>query len=975
MSNKFIKILSIFIILSVLCTLFACNDSDIIESITQGDSDIVTELEEPTQGDSFEESVENSESDESEGSSAEDSTSSETLESDTTESDASESDVNTNVETESANETTDETSSEDSESVSANTTETESIFESESITVTETEPVVESESEPESESDIVTGGNGTTELETTDETEPEIVGTGELVLSIFADFHYEQDVYRSTIADFNAILDRAHANGANVVLQMGDLCNDFVGSPEFLNAYLNNKYNMPVYGVYGNHDLQTAGNSMDIVTPQLTNREVKWGTEDGKIGDGYIGYYYTDVNGFRIIAVDSNYYYDTNASEWKHNPDGSYRIPSGGSCEAALGPVQLAWLEKVVLDAAEKDLPCIVMAHHTFNGTWSGKSYDWQAVQEIYRKANNINPGTVILSMNGHNHTNRQAVVEGVVYLDVNIVYNGIVLEDINQPNERYTTETFKFIRYDEDGNPVGEETDRLISELAMAPYVYFFEDPLSAIITVTDDGKVKVEGMNTEWLNGIVPENTFSYKVPEISSFEYDPTSSDVKNGVEVLYPAHSIGNNCEYVKTIGGFEVMNENGVEFVRIYGGNSQFSYNKLDIYSNDGTAVSGQYLIFKYRIPSDKALNQSTLYMYAGTVNKTATGEQENIAIKVSEDGEWHIAVVDLASLVGNASGSLFNPADDGKYYAKYIQMRPVTEYNAGYKPGTLEDYMDIAYFAICDDLAELKTIIDPDADPIYDKYTSKTDYTQLKSADNSCAVCGVVEVTEGEKYIYKCISCNTVYSEKSVPADINKYYSASAVNTEVKTWWKVSYKGLYIDEDTGVAYTAYKGADTTGQMIYTRYPYEAGGKYMGPDKSYSVGKSNYLALKLRVSNPQQSLNVYIGSLAANTVNTEDATGNSGVASIVIPLKEFEAETWVTYVIDLNEVVEGSWKADDDGNYTVQTLYLHLEGFASTTELDVAYIAFCEGDEELNALVENDVSRKAFISSASGSFEK
>lgn len=852
----------------------------------------------------------------------------------------------------------------------AETTENSAV---ENSTQTHEDTTEEKTEETTSEITTVTTEQTTETVEQT--TEELTTGSGELVISVFADFHYEQDVYRSTLADFNAILDKAQANGADIVLQMGDLCNDFAGSPEFLNAYLNNKYNMPVYGVYGNHDLQTAGNSMDIVTPQLTNRKVKWGTEDGNIGDGYIGYYYTDVNGFRIIAVDSNYYYDSSSSEWKHNPDGSYMIPSGGSCEAALGPVQLAWLEKVVLDAAEKDLPCIVMAHHTFNGTWSGRSYDWQAVQEIYRKANNINPGTVILSMNGHNHTNRQAVVEGVVYLDVNIVYNGIVLEDINQPNERYTTETFKFIRYDEDGNPVSEETDRLISELAMAPYVYFYKDPLSTIITVTDDGKVKVEGMESEWLNGIVPENTFSYKVPEISSFEYDPTSSDVKNGVEVLYPAYSIGNNCEYVKTIGGFEVMNENGVEFVRIYGGNSQFSYNKLDIYSNDGTAVSGQYLIFKYRIPSDKALNQSTLYMYAGTVNNTATGEQENIAIKVSEDGEWHIAVVDLASLVGNASGSLFNPADDGKYYAKYIQMRPVTEYNAGYKPGTLEDYMDIAYFAICDDLAELKTIIDPDTDPIYDKYTSKTDYTQLKSADNSCAVCGVVEVTEGEKYIYKCTSCNTVYSEKSVPADINKYYSASAVNTEVKTWWKVSYEGLYIDEDTGVAYTAYKGADTTGQMIYTRYPYEASGKYMGPDKSYGVGKSNYLVLKVRVSDPQQSLNVYVGSLAANTVNTSEATGSSGVSSVVIPLNGFEAETWVTYVIDLNEVIEDSWKADDDGNYTVQTLYLHLEEFASTTELDVAYIAFCEGDEQLNALIANDVSQKAFISSTSGSFGK
>ena len=123
---------------------------------------------------------------------------------------------------------------------------------------------------------------------------------------VFADLHYKQDMYASTVNDLRTVLDRAAAEQVDLVLHAGDFCNDYPGSPEVVDLYWKNPHGLPVYGCYGNHELETAGTSMPFVTPRLTNRNVVWGTADGSIGDGSIGHYYFDRNGFRFVVTDTN---------------------------------------------------------------------------------------------------------------------------------------------------------------------------------------------------------------------------------------------------------------------------------------------------------------------------------------------------------------------------------------------------------------------------------------------------------------------------------------------------------------------------------------------------------------------------------------------------------------------------------------------------------------------------------------------
>ncbi len=326
----------------------------------------------------------------------------------------------------------------------------------------------------------------------------------QLKICLYADLHYKKGMYIAGVEDMEAILDRAHQAGASLCFHLGDFCNDYSGSPELVNACLRNRYDLPMYGVYGNHELESAANSMEVVTPLLHNRPVHWGTQDGEIGDGTTAYYYFDKGVFRLIGLDTNYSIrpTEDGDVWEHNPTASWG-PRNGNREAnALGPVQMQWLETVLLDAAEKGLHCLVFSHISHSGCWL-TGPDAHQVRALYKKANDIRPGTVLAAINGHSHDDHRAVVENVVYLSINTVRNS-VWRPGRTPH--YTDETFLFTTYDETGKAISQE-EKTVSSLWMSENTWYTKDPLSAILTVTEDGTLTMEGTDSEWYGGIAPE------------------------------------------------------------------------------------------------------------------------------------------------------------------------------------------------------------------------------------------------------------------------------------------------------------------------------------------------------------------------------------------------------------------------------------------------------------------------------------
>lgn len=350
--------------------------------------------------------------------------------------------------------------------------------------------------------------------------------------SVFADFHYRENVYMSSVQDIKTIVQKAHDSNADFVLHMGDFCNTYSASPEIINAYKNNEHDMPVYGIYGNHELEGADDTMSLVTPSLTNRanDVVWGTSDGKIGDGSIAYYYFDVNGMRIICTDTNYGWHTKEERWVHrekltfatynyekDAEGNYLDSEGNVTtdpdkyvkktyvgeDNALGEAQRNWLRKVLADAAEKDMSCIVLSHHALSGQHSQPPKDAVEVRNIFKEANQKRAGTVLMVLNGHLHTDSFKFVDDILYFDVNCVRNGSVSE--NNTLKYYGNEiTYNKVTYDDDGNTISEDAEYRVNKLkANAGQTMYYADPLSTIVSVSSSGLIQIEGMESTWLGG----------------------------------------------------------------------------------------------------------------------------------------------------------------------------------------------------------------------------------------------------------------------------------------------------------------------------------------------------------------------------------------------------------------------------------------------------------------------------------------
>lgn len=327
-------------------------------------------------------------------------------------------------------------------------------------------------------------------------------------------------MYIAGIEDVNSIFKRAHDSGVDFVVQAGDLCNDFRGSPELMKAYLNNEYGLSVYGAYGNHELESKDNSMSFVTDKITNKanDVVWGTNDGKIGDGNIGYYYFDhkKSGIRFIFLDTNYSINTNTNEYEHNKTASWGPPEDNIRPNSLGPVQLEWFKKVLRASAKECRSCVVVAHDGFSGVWTS-SPDTEEITALYKEVNEIHKNTVIMSINGHHHTNHCALIDDVLFLDVNTVFNGHWMP---KDTDHYTDQTFKFTSYDENGNRL-ETVDRLVSSLWQSKNTHYFSEPLSAIVTISDNGEISVEGMETTWFKNVVPNTLRDGKMPKIEDYK----------------------------------------------------------------------------------------------------------------------------------------------------------------------------------------------------------------------------------------------------------------------------------------------------------------------------------------------------------------------------------------------------------------------------------------------------------------------
>ena len=187
---------------------------------------------------------------------------------------------------------------------------------------------------------------------------------------------------------------------------------------------------------------------------------------------------------------------------------------------------------------------------------------------------------------------------------------------------------------------------------------------------------KIVVDGEYEKWGKEIVPAENEDYLMVYVDPEELAEKITDASD----FFASATVSEDGSYV-TLS--PVLN-------CTYGESYATIYKALS-----ADVESGQYLVFKYRVPSTNEESLNSFDIYLSTVNKN-TNKNDSITFTPIQDGEWHVAILDL---------SKFNhpsfTAVDGEYNCQYIR------FDFFNKKHSASVALDIAYIAMDASLEEI----------------------------------------------------------------------------------------------------------------------------------------------------------------------------------------------------------------------------------------------------------------------------
>lgn len=270
--------------------------------------------------------------------------------------------------------------------------------------------------------------------------------------SVFADLHYREGNWNQAAERLEEILARASRQKVDFIMHCGDFCHNVKIARPLIERY--NNYAIPTFHTMGNHDFEET-DTVEAVTEAYKM--------EGK------SYYYFDRNGFRLISIDTNFH---------HAPDGSVAHYASSDVwtkchqkELLIPEEELEFLRDAIRTAPGR---CIVFSHCSIvrpNGVANR-----QEVLALLRQE----PGKVLLWINGHHHRNNLQIVENIAFFDL----NSTTSEWINTPHHAYPPE--------------------LMAKFALSDHELLFEKPVHAIVTVSEDGEIQIDGMRGGMYLGI---------------------------------------------------------------------------------------------------------------------------------------------------------------------------------------------------------------------------------------------------------------------------------------------------------------------------------------------------------------------------------------------------------------------------------------------------------------------------------------
>lgn len=260
-----------------------------------------------------------------------------------------------------------------------------------------------------------------------------------LRIGICADPH--KDIMHDADQRLQVFIDRVKKEKVDFIIQMGDFCVPKENNSGFLEIW--KQFQGPSYHVIGNHDTDGGFTREDVLS--------YWGMPSK--------YHSFDRNGYHFIVLDGN---DPNPEPWT----GYVRY---------IGPNQMRWLEE---DLDKTTLPTFVFSHQSLEN-FEGVD-NKQDVRKILEKANEKSSSPkVVACFSGHHHIDYHTQINGIYYLQ------------INSMSYQWLGEDYQQVRY-------SQEIDQ---KYPWIKYTVPYKDCLYALVTLTPQGEMQIEGIQSEFV------------------------------------------------------------------------------------------------------------------------------------------------------------------------------------------------------------------------------------------------------------------------------------------------------------------------------------------------------------------------------------------------------------------------------------------------------------------------------------------
>ena len=161
---------------------------------------------------------------------------------------------------------------------------------------------------------------------------------------------------------------------------------------------------------------------------------------------------------------------------------------------------------------------------------------------------------------------------------------------------------------------------------------------------------------------------------------------------------------------------------------------------------------------------------------------------------------------------------------------------------------------------------------------------------------------------------------------------------------------------LVTDEDIPYARFTGSAANSITQVFFVKNYWQSNG-CINAGESANVKDAYLLVIKMR-TNTAETVQLHIGGYKETSSDTENKGTKVGLTFKTVASEK----DWTTYVVDLSALVP-SWKVDENGDYTLHNCYFHIPNHASTDNVDVAYIAFCDSWEDVASYTGEETALK------------